>query len=255
MSKKHLFQVAGVDGCRAGWFVVIAFASKTKRSTRTDTAPLLQLKSFLVASSFTQVLSKTVDCVLVCVDIPIGLSDGDKPRDCDLAARKLLRGRRASSVFPAPIRPCLPAKDRATASEISFEYSGKRLSCQSFNILGKIRQVDDLMTPKLQQRVREIHPEISFWALNDKKPMQHKKIRVVGRRERMKLLSPIFSDLEEIIAEVRRPRNVAPDDILDALVAVWTAAQAVIGKVKTLPENPELDSKGLRMEILCPRTD
>jgi len=42
------------------------------------------------------------------------------------------------------------------------------------------------------------------------------------------------------------------DDALDALVAAWTAGQTVIGKAGTLPQNPEFDSKGLRMEILCP---
>lgn len=249
MLTKQLFQVGGVDGCKAGWFVAIASATK---QNQTDASCVFKLKNLFAASTFTEVLSKTIDCVLVCVDIPIGLSNGNKPRECDVAARKLLRAPRASSVFPAPIRPCLSAEDHAAASEISFEYSGKRLSCQSFNILRKIRQVDDLMTPALQRRVREIHPEISFWALNDKKPMQHKKIRVVGRRERMKLLSAIFSDLEGIIARARRPREVEPDDILDALVAAWTATQAVLGKATTLPENPEPDSEGLRMEILYP---
>lgn len=42
------------------------------------------------------------------------------------------------------------------------------------------------------------------------------------------------------------------DDALDALVAAWTAGQTVIGNGRTLPQNPEFDSKDLRMEILCP---
>lgn len=246
MSTQGLFQVAGVDGCKAGWFVVIA--SVTNESSRIDVPYVFKLKSFSVASTFTEVLSETSDCELICVDIPIGLSGGDKPRECDVAARKVLGGQRASSVFPAPIRPCLSAEDHAAASEISFEYSGKRLSCQSFNILDKIRQVDDLMTPALQELVREIHPEVSFWALNDEKPIQHNKRKLTGRNERMKLLSAIFSDLEEIVAEARKPKEVAPDDILDALAA----ALAVMGNAGTLPKSPELDSKGLRVEILCP---
>ena len=40
------------------------------------------------------------------------------------------------------------------------------------------------------------------------------------------------------------------DDALDALVAAWTAGQAVLGKVTTLPENPPRDRKGLRMEMV-----
>lgn len=48
------------------------------------------------------------------------------------------------------------------------------------------------------------------------------------------------------------PHGYLMDDALDAIVAAWTANQVVLGKVKTLPENPEIDSKGLRMEILYP---
>jgi len=252
MSIQQSFQVAGVDWCRAGWCVAIV--SVTMRNSRIAAPCVFKLKSFLVASTFTEVLSKATDCELVCVDIPIGLSDGDKPRECDVAARRVLGRRRASSVFPAPIRPCLSEQDYEMASRVSFHHSGKKLSKQSFNLLRGIRQVDTLITmrPSLQRRVREIHPEISFWALNNQRPMQHKKRRLVGRRERMKVLSPLFSDLETVVAETRKPKEVAPDDILDALVAAWTAGQTFVGKAGMLPQKPEFDSKGLRMEILCP---
>ena len=70
----------------------------------------------------------------------------------------------------------------------------------------------------------------------------------------MKLLASIFPDVQELIAEARRPKQVAPDDILDALAAAWTAGQVVVGKAKTLPQNPKVDGKGLKMEILYPST-
>ncbi|MEK7993092.1 MAG: DUF429 domain-containing protein, partial [Planctomycetota bacterium] len=47
-------------------------------------------------------------------------------------------------------------------------------------------------------------------------------------------------------------RGYVMDDALDALVAAWTAGLAVRGKAQTLPEEPELDSKGLRMEMVHP---
>jgi len=126
------------------------------------------------------------------------------------------------------------------------------LNWQSFFTVGKIREVDLAMTPQLQQRVREIHPELSFWALGGGKPAEHNKKKLAGRTERIILLSAMFSDLEQFVAQVRQPRKVGPDDILDAVAAGWTGGQAVIGKAKTLPENPESDSRGLKMEILCP---
>ena len=251
MSPHESFEVAGVDGCRAGWFVVIASATKTSQAGHHS---VLGLKDFCVAKDFAEVLSETHDCELVCVDIPIGLSDCAERRECDVAARRLLGGRRASSVFPPPIRQCLWANDPETASRICFEHSGKKLNRQSFFIMPKIREVDKVMTPELQRRVREIHPEISFWALNANKPMQHNKKRLVGGNDRVKLLAPIFSGLQELVVKAHKPKEVAPDDILDALVAAWTAGQAVIGKAKTLPENPQTDRKGLKMEILYPLT-
>lgn len=250
MSTPESFQVAGVDGCKAGWCVAIACVIDD--GSRPNANCALDLKSYFVAGTFSKVLAETNDCALVCVDIPIGLSNNQNLRQCDVEARKLLSRLRASSVFPPPIRPCLVTNDYPTANAISRKLSGKGLSKQSFFLLEKIRQVDDLMTPELQLRVREIHPEISFWSLNSKKPMPHTKKSNSGLSSRMKLLSLVFSDLKEIIAEAPKPKEVAPDDILDALVAAWTAAQVVMGNAKTLPESPEVDSEGLRMEILCP---
>lgn len=260
MSAKQSFQVAGVDGCKAGWFVAIASMAKYLAPQSFDSAQdgfiggspcVFKLKSSYVTSSFSEVLSKTTDCELICIDIPIGLSDGVKPRECDIAARRLLSGPRASSVFPAPIRQCLCSKDYHTASKICLEHSGKKLNRQSYALLEKIRQVDDLMTPALQQRVREIHPEVSFWALNGQKPMRESKKTVSGQAHRHKLLLRIFTNMDSILANAP-VRGYAMDDALDALVAAWTAGQVVLGKAKKLPENPELDNKGLRMEILCP---
>jgi predicted RNase H-like nuclease len=244
MSLKEIFQVAGVDGCKAGWLVAVVEATRQSEY-------LFEPKRLFVAEDFAAVLSATVDCEIICVDIPIGLSDGP-PRQCDPEARRILSPFRASSVFPPPIRPCLSAKDYKTACRICYEYSGRKLTRQSFAIMDKIRQVDDLITPELQKRVREIHPEILFWALNNKKPMQYNKKKAPGRNERMKLLAPIFPNIEEFVVQARKPKEVELDDILDALVAAWTAGQTVLQKAKTLPDNPELDSKGLKMEIVYP---
>ncbi|MFB0525493.1 MAG: DUF429 domain-containing protein [Phycisphaerae bacterium] len=246
---KRSFQVAGVDGCRAGWFVVIILV--VKKGSGANATCFFKLKDFLLARTFAEVLSKTTDCKLVCVDIPIGLSDGDKPRECDVAARKILGAKRASSVFPAPIRPCLSTNEYEVANAICRKFSGKGLSKQSFALLDKIRQVDDLMTPSLQRGVREIHPEISFWALNNQKAIQQNKKTVPGQAQRHKLLQRIFTDMDNILSKLPTV-GFAMDDAFDALAAAWTAGRAVIGKAETLPKNPELDGKGLRMEILYP---
>lgn len=248
MPPKRSFQVAGVDGCKAGWFVAI---TSVTMENETVISCEFSLENAFIAGAFTEVLSKTLDCKLVCVDIPIGLSDGNKPRECDVVARKLLRGPRASSVFPAPIRHCLAAKNYETASKICFENTGKKLNRQSFALLKKIRQVDDLITPELQRQLREIHPEVSFWVLNNKKPVEQNKKTVPGQALRHKLLQRVFTDMDDILSK-SPTSGFAMDDAFDALAAAWTAGQVVIGKAGTLPQNPELDSKGLKMEILYP---
>jgi len=251
VSTKEPFQVAGVDGCKAGWFVVVTSGVKT--GSRQNARCFFTIQNSFVAPAFAEVLSKTSGCRLVCVDIPIGLSHGAAPRQCDVAARRLLGKPRATSIFPPPIRQCLAAKETETASEICFRHSGKKLNRQSFFIMNKIRQVDEAITSQLQRRVREIHPEISFRALNGGKAMQQPKRKLAGRKERAKLLSLILPDVQELLAVARKPGEVAADDILNALVAAWTAGKAVIGRATTLPSEAERDRKGLRMEILYPQ--
>jgi len=244
----HFFRVAGVDGCKAGWFVAII---SIKKKDDTSTCWKFTCENVFLAATFTEVLSKTIDCVLVCVDIPIGLSSGEEPRQCDVEARRLLRGPRASSVFPAPIRPCLSAGDYETACKISVEHTGRKVSRQSFALLEKIRQVDDLMTPPLQQRVREIHPEITFLALNDNNSLRQNKKTVPGQARRHRLLQDVLEDVDIVLAQAPAHGYVM-DDALDALAAAWTAGQIVIEKANTLPQEPGLDSKGLKMEIIHP---
>jgi predicted RNase H-like nuclease len=45
-------------------------------------------------------------------------------------------------------------------------------------------------------------------------------------------------------------REVADDDILDAIAALWTATRIITGKSETLPTNPPADAMGLRVETV-----
>jgi len=243
------FQVAGVDGCKAGWLVALVEGS-VERSEQSGSYKF-KAKTIFVAEDFTSVLAETAGCDLVCVDMPIGLSDAPVRRQCDVEARRLLGPARASSVFPAPVRSCLTAADYAEANAISREVSGRGLSRQSFAILPKIREVDELMDPMVQRRVREIHPEVCFWALNSGGPMQDNKKTVPGQTERHNLLVDVLPNIDDLLAQAPS-RGYVMDDAYDAIAAVWTAAQAVMDRAATLPEKPPFDSKGLRVEMLYP---
>ena len=79
------------------------------------------------------------------IDIPIGLPESG-PRPADVEARRRV-GPRRNSVFPAPARAVLGATTYGEACARSRQVGGKAISKQLFNILGKIAEVDALVTP------------------------------------------------------------------------------------------------------------
>ena len=166
----------GVDGCSAGWFY-FALA----RSGAPDWG---------IASTIKELVSSADDSDRIFVDIPIGLPDGREGRGCDTEARGRLRAPRASSVFPVPVRAALFAATYEEASRVNREASEKGLTRQTFAVLRKIREVDRLLrrSEKARRIVREIHPEICFWALAGGSPMGHSKKKGAGFDKRLALL-------------------------------------------------------------------
>lgn len=230
--------VAGVDGCRAGWF---------RAARHTGSGEL----RFEVISSAAALLARPPAPEIVALDMPIGLPDKGS-RACDLAARKLL-GSRRSSVFPAPIRPALAAVAHEQASRISERIDGRRVSAQAFHLFAKIREVDALLRsdPGAHPRLREVHPELAFRAWNGGEPMTTYKKKPAGRTERLALIEAWLGS--GVLARARGAclkKQVADDDILDAIAALWTAHRIAEGRAETLPERPPRDSAGLPMRIV-----
>jgi predicted RNase H-like nuclease len=223
--------VAGVDGCRAGW---VAF--KVELSAHATSVEIVDLPSWLRA--------RPPDLACVGIDIPIGLLDGS--RACDKAARKLLGQPRGTSVFAAPCRAALSAKDHATATGTNLRTTGRGLSQQSWGIAPKIKQVDDAITPDCQQWAFEVHPEVCFWALNQRRPMKHNKKAKEGATERIAVLRRMFPDIERHF--VNRPPRVGADDLLDAAVAAWTALRWHRKEAECVC-TPGHDEKGLAINI------
>jgi predicted RNase H-like nuclease len=178
------------------------------------------------------------------IDIPIGLLD--RPRACDLAARKLLKRPRGSSVFPAPCRAAVRAATYEEASAVNRRNTGRRLSQQAWGIAPKIKQVEDAITSDCQRWAFEVHPEVCFWALNQHRPMAHNKKAREGIAERIALLRRVFPEIETHLAS--RPARVGADDLLDAAVAAWTALRWNRGEAECVC-SPERDDKGIETTI------
>lgn len=240
-----MFTVAGIDGCRGGWALALVSVIGPRRNW-----------AFHVASTFREAVDLAAGAAVIAVDVPIGLAE-EGPRTCDREARRLL-GLRGSSVFPAPVRAALRASGPAEARRLSMEATGRSLPCQTLAILPRIREVDAWMTPARQRRVIEVHPEMSFLAMNGGRPVTQPKKQAAGRAAREALLRGEFPGFH--VADAARqlrgrtgpggPR-AGPDDLLDALAAAWTALRRARGASGVIPAKPERDARGLEMAIHC----
>ncbi|MFC1968877.1 DUF429 domain-containing protein [Chloroflexota bacterium] len=206
----------GVDSCKAGWFAV----------------KLIE-QSHWEVNVFRDMHSLWNNCKnasLILIDIPIGLVKEDfNERTCDKDARNLLGPNRGSSVFPVPCRDAVYA-DVIEASNINNKLTNRQLSKQVLGIIPKIRQVDQLLTSNnmAKLRIREVHPELCFWALNYRNQMVFNKKDRRGIQERKEVLFPRYPLCELIFKYAEHTyhrKNVARDDILDAMVAAVTASK------------------------------
>ncbi len=237
----------GVDGCKGGWFSVGLDQNGY---------------DFGIFREFVELLYHYKDAKPILVDIPIGLPEGNCGRKCDSEAWRKLGYPRQLSVFPTPTRRTAyvaaePLKNIELAGDIEHQISGKGLSPLSFAIAPKITEVDKALLSsdrKAKLKVREVHPELCFWGLNGGQPMQSKKKDRGGEEERLRVLRRILppADVDDVYNGACSKfygKNVAKEDILDALAAAVTACKGY-GHLQTVPDDPPKDSKGLPMEMV-----
>jgi predicted RNase H-like nuclease len=241
--------VAGADGCPAGWVVV--FRSPEKQEPRAR-----------IFDSLSHVFSEPEQPRVVAVDIPIGLL-GISPRGgraADRECRKILGRDRQSSIFSPPSRATLVASSFLEACELEQVNSmpPKKVSQQTFNILAKIREVDDI-APRFKGRIFECHPEVSFWAMNGGRAMSLPKkisrrknpdgINESGLEERRRLLLDNGYTASFLAARLGSFKECGSDDLVDACAAAWTAERIFRCQARRFPETIEFDGHGLDMAI------
>jgi predicted RNase H-like nuclease len=228
----------GVDGCKNGWFYF-----RFDRGTAT----------FGVAATMAEILTDETAETRVLIDIPIGLKErGKTERQCDLEARALLSPKRHASVFPAPCRQALKQLSFEASSEKNRKITGRRLSRQTWGLVPKIREVDELLigSPALRSVVREAHPELLFRGLAGG-PMSHRKSTREGFEERMTILKIFEPNAKVLVAAAFLAHggyDAVRDDIVDAFVLALCAQHP--GRLKTIPPDPPLDPKGLSMQMV-----
>ena len=145
------------------------------------------------------------------------------PRGADTAARAYLSGA-ASTVFTTPRREIL---------ERPFG-PGLGVSAQAHALGPRILHVTRLA--RSDDRIREVHPEVSFRAMNGGRPLRYRKKSAGGMLERVEI-----HRRHGITIDDAGEAALAPvDDVLDAAAAAWSAQRIATGTARSLPEPPEL---------------
>lgn len=245
----------GVDGCKGGWIAV-----------RLDAGG--KFLNAQVYADFKELWAKEnasgqFEVQLLLIDIPIGLPSRDcLYRHCDVEGRVKLRAEpnRQRSIFSPPCRAALTTSSHEKANQENIRQIGVGLSRQSWGIIPKISEIDDFLksNKSARKRICETHPELAFWSLNNKVPMQEKKKTKAGRDERLKVLQIYIPNGAEIVDYYKEKANLhripskiaGRDDIIDALVAALVASFHSKGQITSIPNSEQRDSAGLRMEMI-----
>jgi len=189
-----------------------------------------------VVPHFSDVLDHIPAYVIVAVMAPIGLTNRwiSKGRRCDREARRLVGWPHLGAISSPPGRLDLADGERAVGDIMS-----RRLR-------QAITEVDEEMQPYRQRSVYAVHSELSFFQLNGDKPPTHSKQSAAGLAERINLLSERMAGVDRVLGTEHPALNQR--HLVDGAVALWTARRIKAKAAARLPEDPEWDDEGLRME-------
>jgi len=235
--------VAGADGYSEGWVVVLLQpATETVRVRTVDGVDAL--------------FDLPEAPVRLGVDMVIGCPDRAESggRDCDRAARQLLGHPRGTSVFSPPAYDALWADtyEKAQQRNRASGPEAPGLSRQTFHLLPKMRALAEHITPSRQERIREVHPELTFYAMSGDTPVSASKHSEDGRATRADLLEAHGFPTVRAAIDDFADSVIGSDDVLDAHAACWTARRLHNGTARRCPPrdtSAPRNNRGLRMEI------
>ncbi len=221
--------VVGLDGFRGGWVAVLMDGAARELHFLGTLEELSSLRFDRAA-----------------IDMPIGLPDSGS-RHCDIEARRLL-GAHRSRVFTGARRSLLGFSFQAEANTVLKQRREAGVSVQLWNLVPKIREVDDFISRHPKADLREAHPELVFLRLNGNVPLPSKK-EPEGIDLRCAILGRAgFDQLKTWLTQTKRGTGAKADDVLDACAVAIAARDFDQGHV--VPQgDPPSDTKGLPMRI------
>lgn len=229
-------KLIGIDGCKYGWVAVS-----------------LNCSSANLFKSLADLIRFYPENSMFMIDMPVGLANVDlTERNCEMLTRKILSKKRKPSLFSVPCREAIYASSYEEANQINKEIINKGISKQSWGIVPKIREVDQLLQSNrsLVDKIKESHPEVAFHFLNNHQSMEFNKKTDEGQQERLQVLSN-YSDKAEMIYHNSmrnfRRKHVSADDILDSICLAVTLEEMVNSGSSF--ETNNLDILGIPMKI------
>jgi predicted RNase H-like nuclease len=225
--------IAGVEPCPGGWLVVSArLQGVTAHPQEPEVFP-----------TFAEILDYRPSFEIIAIHCHLSFPEEDTPggRTCDKLARQLLGWPRSGAIGSPPSRYYLRTGDLDARAR-------KGLNPINARMMRRYAEVAAEMQPYRQRQVFEVHPELSFYQLNDDRPMRYSKSTEAGVRERRALVHAKIQGVEAVL-DAELPR-VTLRHLLDATADMVTARRIAARAVTRLPEDPEWDEQGVRMELL-----
>jgi len=228
--------LAGVVPCPGGWAVAPG------KLVGINLFP----QELQVVPRLRDVLDTVPEYSVIALAAPVGLPDRPARggRACDREARRLLGWPRSGAIRSAPCRTVVDAGTpaRAVAS------NGGRLDVVTRRMLPRIKEVAAEVQSHRQRTVYEVHPALSFYQLNGDEPLSNPKRTPEGVAERQQLLAKRMPGLEPLVDA--RISGASMWQLLDAGAVLWTARRIAARAINRVPDNPEWNGDGLRMEIV-----
>ncbi|HUZ43511.1 MAG TPA: DUF429 domain-containing protein [Acidimicrobiales bacterium] len=223
--------LAGVQPCPGGWLVTSA---KLQGISLAGPAPE-------VYPRFIDVLDHRPALSVVALHLPLGLPNGHEAggRTCDRAARRLLGRPRSAAIASPPSRQDLRAWKSGQPTAVS---------AVTRSLLARIAEAYEVIGSYHQRTVFEVHPELSFFQLNGEAPLRYPKHTRAGREERVALVQERIPGMQSALNA--HPPGTKPAHVVDGLAMLLTARRIRARSIARLPDMPEWDSEGLRMEFV-----
>ena len=189
-----------------------------------------------VVGSLAEIIDASEPLNSIGIDIPIGSEPGGV-RLADSQAREFV-GARRSSVFAAPSLDEIG--ETHEAHNAMLVAAGRpKLSAQAWNLIPSMQEA--AMLAASDPRIHEVHPEVSFRAMADEALAWPKK-SWNGQHLRRQLLDAAGIALPDRLPDLG---NIAPDDLLDAAAAAWSARRIASRQADRIPRTDEFDGDRL----------